>query len=63
MYQGLGLGLSLAKQTANLMGGDIVLESSGKEGSCFSLNLPLTTLQDQTLPTKQSFLSAKCTYC
>ena len=35
VHQGLGFGLSLARGAARSMGGDVVLESSGPEGSTF----------------------------
>jgi signal transduction histidine kinase len=35
VHQGLGFGLSLARGAARAMGGDVVLESSGPEGSTF----------------------------
>jgi signal transduction histidine kinase len=35
VHQGLGFGLSLARGAAHSMGGDVVLESSGPEGSTF----------------------------
>ena len=34
-HQGVGLGLTLARMSANAMDGDVVLESSGPEGSTF----------------------------
>jgi signal transduction histidine kinase len=35
VHQGLGFGLSLARGAARSMGGDVILESSGPEGSTF----------------------------
>jgi signal transduction histidine kinase len=35
VHPGLGFGLSLARGAARSMGGDVVLESSGPEGSTF----------------------------
>ena len=38
--EGIGLGLSLARRVARQLGGDVVLDSSYKEGCCFILKLP-----------------------
>lgn len=40
-YQGAGLGLAIARQLSNLMGGDISLQSSPGEGSVFTLRVPV----------------------
>ena len=40
-YSGLGLGLSLAKKLAALLGGSIAVESEIGEGSVFSFEIPL----------------------
>lgn len=40
MYDGSGLGLSISKKLANLMGGDILVNSEFGKGSTFSLELP-----------------------
>jgi signal transduction histidine kinase len=34
-HQGVGLGLTLARMSANAMDGDVVLESTGPDGSTF----------------------------
>jgi two-component system sensor histidine kinase KdpD len=41
VHQGAGLGLSLARTAARGMGGDVVLEDSGFEGSTFLWTIPI----------------------
>jgi signal transduction histidine kinase len=38
---GVGLGLALARRWAKLLGGKLMLESAGRVGACFRLDLPL----------------------
>ncbi|WP_413569340.1 response regulator [Bdellovibrio sp. HCB117] len=43
-YMGLGLGLGIVKQIAELHGGHVEVESKGRGlGTCFTINLPFTT--------------------
>ena len=42
-YEGNGIGLSLSKETAKAMGGDITVASTMGKGSIFTLELPLST--------------------
>jgi signal transduction histidine kinase len=41
---GVGLGLSISRDLARAMHGDVVLESTGSGGSCFTLVLPRAPL-------------------
>lgn len=41
-FQGPGLGLTIARQFARLMGGQLYAESSSASGSVFHVNIPLT---------------------
>lgn len=45
-YNGTGLGLAIAKQLANLMGGDIEVQSQQNKGSVFTVTIPMTVDKD-----------------
>ncbi|MDI4646037.1 GAF domain-containing sensor histidine kinase [Cohnella hashimotonis] len=49
-YGGIGLGLSICRQYAELMNGTVVLTDTGPDGSCFTLSVPLRSLK-----TRQTF--------
>ena len=46
-YEGTGLGLSIAKQLANLMGGEVSVESEIGKGSRFEICLALPVAEDE----------------
>ena len=54
-YGGSGLGLALSRRLAHLLGGDISLESTPGEGSCFSLDVPLEVPEAPASPRAPTF--------
>lgn len=48
--RGDGLGLSISRKVARLMGGDLSVKSTLGEGSTFTLRVPLDRIQEETAP-------------
>ncbi|HIJ87291.1 MAG TPA: response regulator [Desulfuromonadales bacterium] len=45
-FGGTGLGLTISRRLAEIMGGEIMVESSQNNGSCFTVTLPFTIGRD-----------------
>ncbi len=54
IYGGTGLGLTISRRLAGLMGGELRAESRLGKGSCFILDLPLELSQEGTLVAAES---------
>jgi PAS domain S-box-containing protein len=50
-FGGSGLGLSICRELATLMGGDVGLDSDGRTGSCAWVDLPLVTASEDDFTT------------
>ena len=50
-FGGSGLGLSICRELATLMGGDVGLDSDGRTGSCAWVDLPLETATEDDFTT------------
>ena len=57
-YGGFGLGLWIAKQFAEAMGGTITVESAPGEGACFTVRLPMQPLVEP-LPSEPAAIAAQ----
>ncbi|MEG1768444.1 MAG: ATP-binding protein [Comamonas sp.] len=51
--RGTGLGLSLSKRLAQLLGGDVSVESESQKGSTFYVTIPITLALNTAAPTDQ----------
>ncbi|HOT15978.1 MAG TPA: response regulator [Bacteroidales bacterium] len=51
LYRGNGLGLYISKRLAQMMGGDIIVESELDKGSTFTIHLPFYTKSPEELKT------------
>lgn len=54
-YGGTGLGLAISKKIISLLGGQLYLKNSSKNGSCFEINLPV--LFDEQKETQETSIT------
>jgi signal transduction histidine kinase/ActR/RegA family two-component response regulator len=57
-YGGTGLGLTICRRLAELMGGSIAVQSKEGEGSIFRVLLPFTVVEQAALPQKSAPLAS-----
>jgi CheY-like chemotaxis protein len=58
-HGGLGLGLSISKENAQLLGGDITLQSEKDKGSTFYVTIPFNPAQTGNDKTTEIFITPK----
>lgn len=58
-FEGSGLGLTLARKMANLVGGDITVKSKINEGSVFTLMLPTAIEEEKTTVIEPALIPAQ----
>jgi signal transduction histidine kinase/ActR/RegA family two-component response regulator len=52
-YNGTGLGMSITQQFVEMMGGTITVRSKLSEGSCFTVEIPFTYIEEEKKEEKQ----------
>lgn len=58
-YGGLGLGLSISKENARLLGGDIIVESEKGKGSTFFVTIPYKPATDSVVGNSPGYVEMK----